>query len=88
MEKPKWDFQIERPVEEGGEWRVGYTLTFAGEPQPRERIAIESTYSSAQTAIDEATRLARIHAADLNGEAPTFEKPTDAEVPFGQHQRF
>ncbi|CAB3731756.1 MULTISPECIES: hypothetical protein [Achromobacter] len=88
MEKPKWDFQIERPVEENGLWRIGYTLTLDGVAQPGGPIAIETTYRSAHTAIDEATRLARIHAADLNGEAPTFEKPTEAEVPFGEHQRF
>lgn len=86
MDKPKWDFEIERPVHDGEVWSIGYALLSpAGE---EERIAIEERFPSAQTAIDEATRLAQIHVADLNGDTATFENPTDDEVPFGKNPRF
>ncbi|HEY9273765.1 MULTISPECIES: hypothetical protein [Achromobacter] len=88
MENAKWDFELERPIEDQGSWSIGYVLVppLAGAPQ--ERIAIEERFVSAQVAIDEATRLAQIHVADLNGDTAAFEKPTDTEVPFGKNPRF
>lgn len=88
MDTKKWDFRLEQPVEDNGAWRIAYRLTSGGDAPSQERIAIDERYVSAQTAIDEATRLAQIHVADLNGEAPSFEKPTQAEVPFDKRQRF
>ncbi|MGY6270940.1 hypothetical protein ACXIUT_14705 [Achromobacter denitrificans] len=88
MENAKWDFQIEHPVHENGAWRIGYTLIAPPGAAAQERIAIDERFSSAQIAIDEATRLAQIHVADLNGDTAAFEKPTDAEVPFGKNPRF
>ncbi|WYX26224.1 hypothetical protein WJ969_11980 [Achromobacter xylosoxidans] len=66
--------------------RVHLDLPAAG--PGRERIAIDERFASAQSAIDEATRLAQIHVADLNGDTATFDKPTAAEQPFGRHTRF
>ncbi|MGB3436120.1 hypothetical protein [Achromobacter sp.] len=88
MENAKWDFELERPIEDQGSWSIGYVLVppLAGAPQ--ERIAVEERFVSAQVAIDEATRLAQIHVADLNGDTAAFEKPTDTEVPFGKNPRF
>lgn len=88
MEKAKWDFQIERPWEDHGVWRIAYLLISPVAGTPDERITLDEHFASAQVAIDEATRLAQIHAADLSGGAATFEAPTDAEVPFGKHPRF
>lgn len=88
MDKAKWDFQIERPFQDDGCWRISYTLTPPTQGASDERIAIEERYCSAQIAIQEATRLAQIHVADLNGETATLEKPSDTEVPFGEHPRF
>lgn len=88
MEHAKWDFQIERPVQDDGAWRIGYTLISPATVPGRERIAIDERFASAQSAIDEATRLAQIHVADLNGDTATFDKPTAAEQPFGRHTRF
>lgn len=88
MENTKWDFQIERPVHDDGAWRIGYTLISPAAGPGRERIAIDERFASAQSAIDEATRLAQIHVADLNGDTATFDKPTAAELPFGRHTRF
>lgn len=88
MEKAKWDFRIERPFQDDGHWRIGYTLIPGTDGTAGERIAIEERYPSAQIAIDEATRLAQIHVADLNGDTAAFEKPSDEEVPFGKHSRF
>jgi hypothetical protein len=85
MEHASWDFELERPVEHQGSWSISYVLA-AGAPQ--ERIAVEERFASAQVAIDEATRLAQIHVADLNGDTASFEKPTDTEVPFGKNPRF
>jgi len=88
MENAKWDFELERPIEDQGSWSIGYVLVppLAGAPQ--ERIAVDERFVSAQVAIDEATRLAQIHVADLNGDTAAFEKPTDTEVPFGKNPRF
>ncbi|MCW0210236.1 hypothetical protein WHX56_29665 [Achromobacter veterisilvae] len=87
MEQAKWDFQIEHPVHENGAWRIGYTLVPpAGAAE--ERIAVDERFPSAQIAIEEATRLAQIHVADLNGDTAAFEKPTEDEVPFGKNPRF
>lgn len=90
MEQAKWDFQIEHPQQENDVWRIGYTLIAPGASAdaPEERIAIDEHFSSAQTAIEAATRLAQIHVADLNGDTATFDPPSDAEVPFGKHPRF
>ncbi len=88
MEKTKWDFQIEHPIHDNDAWRIGYTLISPIEGAPEERIAIDERFPSAQDAIDEATRLAQIHVADLNGDTATFEPPTEDEVPFGKNPRF
>ncbi|MGW9067734.1 hypothetical protein ACWGPO_26975 [Achromobacter animicus] len=88
MQTAKWDFQIAQPEQDGDEWRIGYTLISPIAGVPSERIAIDERFHSAHGAIAEATRLAQIHVADLNGEAPTFERPSDAEVPFDKDQRF
>lgn len=88
METAKWDFQIDRPVQDGDSWRIAYTLISPIAGVPAERIAIDEQFTSAHGAIDEATRLAQIHVADLNGETATFERPSNAEVPFDKDQRF
>ena len=79
MEQAKWDFQIEHPQQENDVWRIGYTLIAPGASAdaPEERIAIDEHFSSAQTAIEAATRLAQIHVADLNGDTATFDPPRD-----------
>lgn len=87
MATAKWDFQIDRPVQEGEHWRIGYSLISPVAGAPAERIEIDERFHSAHDAINEATRLAQIHAADLNGEAPTFDRPSDSEVPFDKDQR-
>lgn len=88
MQTAKWDFQIAQPEQVGDEWRIGYTLISPIAGVPSERIAIDERFHSAHGAIAEATRLAQIHVADLNGEGPTFERPSDSEVPFDKDQRF
>ncbi|CAB3882030.1 hypothetical protein [Achromobacter anxifer] len=88
MENAKWDFQLERPVEDQGSWSIGYVLVSLVAGVPDERVAVEERFASAQVAIDEATRLAQIQVADLNGDTASFEKPTDEEVPFGKNPRF
>ncbi|WP_313622844.1 hypothetical protein [Achromobacter sp.] len=88
MEKAKWDFQIERPVLDDAVWRIAYTLTSPIPGVPPERIAIDERFHSAHLAIEEATRLAQIHVADLNGDTAKFERPSDSEVPFDKDQRF
>jgi len=88
METAKWDFKIALPEEDGDGWCIGYTLISPIAGVPSERIAIDERFPSAHGAIAEATRLAQIHVADLNGEAPTFEPPSDSEVPFDKDQRF
>lgn len=88
MEQAKWDFQIEHPVNQDGAWSIGYMLIPPPGAAAEERIAIDERFPSAQIAIEEATRLAQIHVADLNGDTATFEKPTDNEVPFGKNPRF
>lgn len=88
MDTAKWDFQIDRPVQDGESWRIGYTLTSPLPGVPAEHIAIDERFHSAHGAIEEATRLAQIHVADLNGETATFERPSDSEVPFDKDQRF
>ncbi|MGE8689711.1 MAG: hypothetical protein ACN6PJ_21375 [Achromobacter sp.] len=88
MENAKWDFQIERPFHDDGAWRIAYTLIPLAGGAEEERIVIDERYPSAQIAIDEATRLAQIHVADLNGDTAAFEKPTETEVPFGKNPRF
>lgn len=88
MEHARWDFQLERPIEDQGSWSIGYVLVPPVAGEPEERIVVEERFSSAQVAIDEATRLAQIHVADLNGDTASFEKPTDTEVPFGKNPRF
>ncbi len=88
MEHARWDFELERPVEQQGSWSIAYVLVPPAAGAPQERIAVEERFASAQVAIDEATRLAQIHLADLNGDTASFEKPTDTEVPFGKNPRF
>ncbi len=88
MQTAKWDFQIAQPEQDGDDWRIGYTLISPIAGVPSERIAIDERFHSAHGALAEATRLAQIHVADLNGEAPTFEAPSDSEVPFDKDQRF
>lgn len=88
MGNAKWDFQLERPVQDGDVWSIGYTLTSPIPGVPPERIAIEERFHAAHLAIDEATRLAQIHVADLNGDTAKFERPTDSEVPFDKDGRF
>ena len=88
MATAKWDFRIERPVETGGDWSIAYTLIAPQGHGADELIQINEHYPSAQTAISEATRLAQIHVADLNGSTATFEKPSGDEAPFGEHPRF
>lgn len=86
MTASKWDFRVERPAGHDGDWRIAYLLLAPDGSQ--QRIDIEQHYPAAQTAIAEATRLARIQVADLNGEAPEFNPPDASEVPFGRHTRF
>ena len=88
MEKPKWDFQVERPSQDDGHWRISYKLIRGTDGTAGERIVIEERFTAAQIAIDEATRLAQIHVADLNGGTAAFEKPSYQEVPFNKHSRF
>lgn len=86
MTTGKWDFRVERPEGHDGNWRISYLLISpAGEEK---RVNIEAHYAAAQSAIDEATRLAQIQAADLNGEAPRLEPANKDEVPFDKHSRF
>lgn len=88
MEHARWDFQLERPIQDKGCWSIGYVLVPPAAGAPEERIAVDERFASAQVAIDEATRLAQIHVADLNGDTAGFEEPTDTEVPFGKNPRF
>lgn len=88
MTQPKWDFQVERPVQDDGHWRISYKLIRGTDGTAGTRISIDERYPAAQIAIDEATRLAQIHVADLNGGTAAFEKPSYQEVPFNKHSRF
>ncbi|ANY15384.1 hypothetical protein [Bordetella pseudohinzii] len=86
MTASKWDFRVERPAGHDGDWRIAYILLAPDGAE--QRIDIEQHYPAAQTAIAEATRLAQIQVADLNGEAPEFNPPDTREVPFDPHTRF
>ncbi|OZI74032.1 hypothetical protein [Bordetella genomosp. 12] len=81
-----WDFRVQRPTGQDGDWRISYLLV--GPDGNEQRIDIQQHYPAAQTAIDEATRLAQIQIADLNGTAPELQAPDSREAPFDQHTRF
>ncbi len=88
MSQAKWDFRIERPTGSDGHWQVSYVLLPPDPSQREQRIDVQQHYPAAQTAIDEATRLALIQVADLNGEPPDLRAPTAQEAPFPPDSRF
>ncbi|SPU53906.1 Uncharacterised protein [Bordetella trematum] len=81
MSQAKWDFRIERPIGSDGHWQISYVLLPPDPSQQERRIDVQQHYPAAQTAIDEATRLALIQVADLNGQPPTCERPRPRKRP-------
>lgn len=88
MSQAKWDFRIERPVGSDGHWQISYVLLPPDPSQQERRIDVQQHYPAAQTAIDEATRLALIQVADLNGQPPDLRAATTQEAPFTPDSRF
>ncbi|AZY49656.1 hypothetical protein [Bordetella avium] len=86
MSADKWDFRVEQPSGSDGNWSISYLLVSPG--QAGQRIEVQERFPSAQNAIDEATRLAQIQIASLNGEPPELHAPNLEQAPFDQHSRF
>ncbi|WP_459618155.1 hypothetical protein [Bordetella sp. 2513F-2] len=85
MDEQRWRFRLEDPVEQDGGWHIAYLLMPPGTLEAdANRIPITKTYPCAEAAVQDGTRLAGIHVADLNGEAPALEPPAAGVAGIGR----